>query len=106
VECYTSRRFPPVVIRPEPGEDDSSEESEICEVRIIDNDYNTYGEVIEITMVALGVTSEEAFAVAWEVDHMGSCVVAHAPRGEAEVIANVIRTIGIEVRVNPISVGA
>jgi ATP-dependent Clp protease adapter protein ClpS len=58
---------------------------------------------MDVTMLALGIDSEEAFSVAWEVDHSGHCVVAHAPYEEAEALANVIRTIGIEVQVNPIS---
>ena len=68
----------------------------------MDNDYNTYREVMDITMLALDITEEDAYAVAWEVDHKGSCVVAHAPQDMAETIANIIRTIGIEVQVNPI----
>jgi ATP-dependent Clp protease adapter protein ClpS len=89
------------VIRPK-SEDSDSQDEELYEVRIINNDYNTYGEVIEITMLALGITQEQGFAVAWEVDHNGSCVVAHAPREEAERLASVIRLIGIEVQVNPV----
>ena len=100
---YTSRRFPPVLIRPDGPPDNSADELQTYEVRIIDNDYNTYQEVMDITMLALGIDSEEAFSVAWEVDHRGYCVVAHAPREEAESLANIIRTIGIEVQVNPIS---
>jgi len=72
-------------------------------VRIIDNDHNTYQEVIEITMLALDIIEEDAYAIAWEVDHRGSCVVAHAPKEAAEAIASVIRVIGIEVNVNRIS---
>ena len=75
----------------------------LYEVRIIDNDHNTYQEVMQITMLALGVEHEQAFAIAWEVDHLGSCVVAHAPKEEAEEMAGLIRTIGIEVQVNPIN---
>jgi ATP-dependent Clp protease adapter protein ClpS len=77
----------------------------LYEVKIIDNDFNTYGEVMQITMSALGISEELAFAVAWEVDHAGFCVVAHAPHEEAQAIASVIRTIGIEVQVNPIVAG-
>ncbi|MCA1960273.1 MAG: ATP-dependent Clp protease adaptor ClpS [Desulfomonile sp.] len=72
-------------------------------MRIIDNDYNTYGEVMEVTMTALGIREEQAFAIAWEVDHRGSCVVAEGRYEEAEAVARVIRTIGIEVQVNRIA---
>ena len=99
---YTGKRFPPVRIRGDRPDEDSTDREEFYEVRIIDNDYNTYQEVMEITMLALNIGLEEAYAVAWEVDHRVSCVVAHAPREEAERIANIIRTIGIEVQVNPL----
>jgi ATP-dependent Clp protease adapter protein ClpS len=85
-----------------PPEDDQPDSEDLYEVRIMDNDHNTYGEVMQITMQALDISEEKAFAIAWEVDHMGSCVVAQGPYEAAEAIAQVIRTIGIEVQVNPI----
>jgi len=100
VLCYTGRRFPPLVLPAPESDDDGPDDSELYEVRIMDNDFNTYGEVMEIVMLTLNISAKEAFAVAWEVDHMGSCAVAHAPREEAETIASMIRTIGIEVRVD------
>jgi hypothetical protein len=101
VHCYTGRRFPPKRLASTSSDGDSPEAAELFEVRIIDNDHNTYEEVIQISMMALAMDRHEAFAVAWEVDHRGHCVVAYAPRPEAEEIADVIRLIGIEVRVNP-----
>ena len=98
---YTSRRFPPVKLGDEP-QDESPSDEEICEVRIIDNDFNTYQEVMDITRAALGITKDKAYAIAWEVDHKGSCVVAEGPRPDAEAIAQIIRLIGIEVQVNPL----
>jgi ATP-dependent Clp protease adapter protein ClpS len=103
---YTGRRLPHVCFPGRSGEDDSAGAEALYEVRIIDNDHNTYQEVMQIAMLALGVQQEQAFAIAWEVDHLGSCVVAHAPKEEAEEIAGLIRTIGIEVRVNPINQAA
>ena len=100
---YTSRRLPHISIPGRSGEDDSADAEAVYEVRIIDNDHNTYQEVMQITMLALGVEQEQGFAIAWEVDHLGSCVVAHAPKEEAEEIAGLIRTIGIDVQVNPIN---
>jgi ATP-dependent Clp protease adapter protein ClpS len=100
---YTGRRLPHVSIPGRSGEDDSADAEALYEVRIIDNDHNTYQEVMQITMLALGVQQGQAFAIAWEVDHLGSCVVAHAPKEEAEETAGLIRTIGIEVQVNPIN---
>jgi ATP-dependent Clp protease adapter protein ClpS len=86
-----------------PRDEDSTDDEDLYEVRIIDNDYNTYGQVIHITMQALGISEEMAFAVAWEVDHTGFCVVAEGPYPEAEAVAQIIRTIGIEVQVNPVA---
>lgn len=103
VHCYTSRRFPPIVVPRDPNDDESPDDAQLYEVRIMDNDYNTYQEVMDIVMLALDMTDEQAFAVAWEVDNRGSCVVAHAPHDQAEAIAAIIRVIGIEVQVNAIS---
>jgi ATP-dependent Clp protease adapter protein ClpS len=105
VNFYTDKRFPPIHINGGPRHDESDDEGDLYEVRIIDNDYNTYQEVMDITMAALQVTEAQAYAIAWEVDHKGSCVVAQAPREEAEAIAGLIRTIGIGVEVNRIRVG-
>lgn len=102
-ECYTTRSFPPIFTG-EPSDDPTSKDSrKLYEVRIIDNDYNTYQQVIDVTMAALKIDEEQAFAIAWEVDHSGSCVVAVAPHETAEAIAEVIRTIGIEVQVNELA---
>jgi len=103
LECYTIRRVPPVGIGSEPREDDSADVEDLYEVRIIDNEYNTYAEVMQITMEALGIGEEMAFAIAWEVDHVGSCAVAQGQYAEAEAVAQIIRTIGIEVQVNPVA---
>ncbi|MEW6349038.1 MAG: ATP-dependent Clp protease adaptor ClpS [Thermodesulfobacteriota bacterium] len=102
LQMYSGRRFPPVRPRKEDHTDESKESDCLYEVRIIDNDHNTYREVMDITMDALDITEDLAFSIAWEVDHMGSCVVAKAPKSEADGIAGVIRTIGIEVQVNPV----
>jgi ATP-dependent Clp protease adapter protein ClpS len=100
-QFYTTRGIP---VKSRAGRDPESanEAPELYEVRIIDNDYNTYQEVIDISMAALGISQNQAFRIAWEVDHVGYCVVAHAPYETAVEIAEVIRTIGIEVRVSPV----
>ncbi len=101
---YKARLFDPIVLKgADPDDPDFEGHEDLHEIRIIDNDYNTYEEVMQITMFALGVDEDAAFAIAWEVDHRGSCVVAQAPRDEAEAIAKIIRTIGIEVQVNPVN---
>ncbi len=101
--CYTGWRAPP--LRPDTESDSNDErlEAQLYEVRIMDNNHNTYQEVMDVSMLTLGVTEEQAYAIAWEVDHLGSCVVAQAPRDVAEQLADMIRTIGIEVQVNPIN---
>jgi ATP-dependent Clp protease adapter protein ClpS len=97
---YTGRRFSAVTLGRESDEEPRSSNEDLYEVRIIDNDYNTYEQVIRICIAALGINESQAFIVAWEVDHYGSCVVARGPYEEAEAVARVIRTIGIEVQVN------
>lgn len=100
---YTSRRFSPIrVDSSSPDDDQPPTDEQLYEVRIIDNDYNTYQEVMDIAMLALQVSEQEAYAIAWEVDHKGSCAVAYGPESDAEAIASIIRIIGIEVQVNPI----
>jgi ATP-dependent Clp protease adapter protein ClpS len=98
--CYTTKRFSPLVRNREESDDAGKNAEDLYEVRIIDNDYNTYEEVIAICMTALNVDLESAYVIAWEVDHHGSCAVAVAPLEIAESLAGVIRSIGIEVRVN------
>jgi ATP-dependent Clp protease adapter protein ClpS len=102
-EFYTARRVPRVDLGSNGDDQDSTDDEGLYEVRIIDNDHNTYQQVMDVTMLALGIDQEQAFLVAWEVDHLGSCVVAHGPQEPADALANLIRTIGIEVQVNPVN---
>ena len=74
---------------------------EMFRVVIIDNDYNTYEEVIQICMFALGITYEDAFKIALAIDNNGRAEVYAAPRPEAERVAEIIRTIGIDVELVP-----
>ncbi len=103
VHCYTSRRFPSISVGGRPRDDAEGDSETLYEIRIIDNDHNTYQEVMQITMQALDISEEQAFAIAWEVDHLGSCAVGRGPRSDADAIAELIRTIGIEVRVSPLN---
>lgn len=99
--CYVARRFQSKSLSGKNSDGKGSHEvSELYEVRIIDNDYNTYRQVMDVSMLALGVSEDEAFAIAWEVDHKGFCVVGQGPYDESETVADTIRTIGIEVQVN------
>jgi ATP-dependent Clp protease adapter protein ClpS len=72
------------------------------QVRVLDNPWNTYEEVMRICMMALGCSVEEAYSIAWQIDHGGSAVVLEAPFETAQHVAGVIGTIGIEVRVEPL----
>lgn len=95
-------RKPVLSIDPTEDPDKSTHGEGLYEVRMINNDYNTYEEVMTVTMMTLNISEEQAYSIAWEIDHLGSCVVAHAPLETAERLACLIRTIGIEVQVNPV----
>ncbi len=103
--CYKSGIVPPVSSEGDKDDPKEKDGQDRYEVRIIDNDYNTYEEVIKISMFALGIDFEEAYAIAWEVDHIGSCVVANGPWSECMEIASIIGRIGIETQVNPVKIG-
>lgn len=75
-------------------------------VIIVDNDTNTYEEVIRVCMLALGIDYEDGYQIALAVDHNGYCAVYEGPEPEATEIADVIRMIGIEVRVIPAAADA
>lgn len=96
--CYV-RRAPEGDLPPTVDDCEESGKSALYVVLVIDNDYNTYDEVINICSLALGIDSVEAYRIAWEIDHLGSCSVAKASFDEAGRIAEIIRSIGIEVEV-------
>lgn len=71
-------------------------------VVVLNNDRNTFDEVILILVRAVpGMTREAAEGHAHEIHVTGSSVPYTGPRERAEAVAGVIRTIGIEVRVEP-----
>ena len=76
---------------------------DLFRVVIIDNDHNTYDQVISVCIQALGVDYLHAYRIALAVDNNGEAEVARASQTEAERIAGLIRTIGIEVRVLPVT---
>ncbi|MBE7438456.1 MAG: ATP-dependent Clp protease adaptor ClpS [Spirochaetales bacterium] len=80
-------------------------ENELYAVVIIDNDHNTYQQVIDICMKALGCDFQHAFSIALAVDNNGEAEVLRAPLDEARRIASIIETIGIEVRLLPLLAG-
>ncbi|MBL8087677.1 MAG: ATP-dependent Clp protease adaptor ClpS [Chthonomonas sp.] len=70
-------------------------------VIVHDNDTNTDVEVMAILMVATGCDEQEAFIETWEVDALGQSTVHIAAKQECERAAEIIRTIGIKVTVEP-----
>lgn len=71
-------------------------------VVVLNNDHNTFDEVIRILMRAVpGMTLAAAEGHANEIHVSGSTVPFTGPRERAEAVGAVIRTIGIEVRVEP-----
>lgn len=89
------------VTLPRTEKESATEREPLYDVIIVDNDENTYEQVIRVVMEALGCSQAHAYAVAWEVDHTGAAVCATVEHVEAQRIAGVIRKIGIEVRVEP-----
>jgi ATP-dependent Clp protease adapter protein ClpS len=73
---------------------------EIYRVTIIDNNYNTYDQVINICMEALNITYHDALHIALAVDNNGYAEVMEGPFDEASRVADIIRRIGITVRVD------
>ncbi|MCE9599552.1 MAG: ATP-dependent Clp protease adaptor ClpS [Spirochaetia bacterium] len=80
---------------------ESKSSAEIYSVIILDNNINTYEQVIAICMQALGISYLDAYDIALAVDHNGRAEVFQGVQGEAEAVANIIRTIGISVLVLP-----
>lgn len=71
-------------------------------VVVHNNDYNTFEEVIRILLKAVpGMTYERAVELTFEIDRTGAAVPYVGPKERAEAIADVIRTIGIKVTVEP-----
>ncbi len=78
---------------------ESERQSCLYRVRIIDNDTNTYSQVIDICMEALNISWQEGFHIALAVDNNGFADVFEGSLPEAEAVASVIRRIGITVEI-------
>lgn len=68
-------------------------------VTVYNNDHNTYEEVMTILMIATQCDADEAYVEAWEIDHMGFCVVHQGKEDRCRQAAQIISTIGIRVEV-------
>ena len=80
-------------------ETSTKKSEDLYRVTIIDNDINTYDQVIQVCMEALQIKFEDAYRIALAVDNNGHATVFEGKIEEAQSVASVIRTIGIEVRV-------
>lgn len=69
-------------------------------VTVYNNDYNTYEEVVDILRQATSCSFEEAHTETWEIDNLGHSVVHHGSQEECQRAADIIATIGIEVKVS------
>ncbi len=69
-------------------------------VTVFNNDHNTYEEVVDILRKATSCSFEEAHTETWEIDHLGLSVVHHGSETECRRAAEIIETIGIEVKVS------
>ncbi|MBL8018968.1 MAG: ATP-dependent Clp protease adaptor ClpS [Leptospirales bacterium] len=75
--------------------------SENYSVIILDNNVNTYEQVIDVCMRALAISFAEAYDIALAVDQNGQAEVFEGNQSDAEAVAGIIRTIGISVLVVP-----
>ena len=110
VPACDRRGYRPVTSSSAPTKPSIAEEADIHEagageradgwiVTVFDNEYNTYQEVMAILMIATQCSADEAYIETWEVDHMGKSVVHCGSQDVCSVVAEIIRTIGIQVEV-------
>jgi ATP-dependent Clp protease adaptor protein ClpS len=89
-------------IRPDLYEDELADRVDEYIVIVFDNPVNTWDEVILILQKATGCSLEEAQQETWEVHYTGRSIVHHGDVEECRRAAAIIRTIGIEVAVEPV----
>ena len=68
-------------------------------VVVFNNDINTLEEVAKILQKATGCSLEHADEETWEIHNLGKSVVHHSSKMECLQVAEIIRTIGIDVQV-------
>jgi len=90
---------PGVIEKPETFHTDTGS-GDFWVVTVFNNDHNTWDEVVDILMKATGCGIDEAEMETWEIDNLGKSVVHHGDKDECEGVAEVIREIGIEVKVS------
>ncbi|GIX46432.1 MAG: hypothetical protein KatS3mg131_0643 [Candidatus Tectimicrobiota bacterium] len=62
-------------------------------------DCHTYEEVIRQLMLALGCSREEAYELAWIVDHHGRAAVYTGEKPACERVVHILRDIGLRAEV-------
>lgn len=67
-------------------------------VILFDDDSHSYDYVIEMMVVLFGMTPEQGFEVAYEVDHVGQAIVKTCPYEEAEDSRKRIMSYGPDFR--------
>ncbi len=60
---------------------------------------HTYDQVIEVLIVAICCTREEAYEFAWTVDHHGQASVYHGEQSECQRVMLVLRGAGLRAEV-------
>ncbi len=69
-------------------------------VTVYNNERNTWEEVVDILRKATSCSFEEAHTETWEIDNLGHSVVHQGSESECNRAADIIATIGIEVKVS------
>ena len=58
-------------------------------------DCHTYAQVIKQLMLAIGCSQDQAYELAWIVDHHGRASVYFGEKPECERVARILRDIGL-----------
>ena len=62
-------------------------------------DCHTYAQVIQQLMLAIGCSQDQAYELAWAVDHHGRASVYFGEKTECERVVHILRDIGLRAEV-------
>jgi ATP-dependent Clp protease adaptor protein ClpS len=62
-------------------------------------DCHTYAQVIQQLMLAIGCSRDQAYELAWIVDHHGQASVYFGEKAECERVVHILRDIGLRAEV-------
>jgi ATP-dependent Clp protease adapter protein ClpS len=62
-------------------------------------DCHTYAQVIQQLMLAIGCSQDQAYELAWIVDHHGRASVYFGEKTECERVVGILRDIGLRAEV-------